>query len=68
MEFDEVFGEITFPKISATDISWLTKDFDAAKVWNALKSMHPTKAPRPDGIMQCFFKNSGILLDPLLHI
>ena len=31
--------------------------FKAEEVWFALKQMHPTKAPEPDGMSSIFFKH-----------
>ena len=35
----------------------LLTDFKAKEVWFALKQMHPTKAPEPDGMSPIFFKH-----------
>ena len=35
----------------------LNAEFKAEEVWNALKQMHPTKAPGPDGMSPIFFKH-----------
>lgn len=35
----------------------LIADFKANEVWSALKQMHPTKSPGPNGMSLIFFKN-----------
>ena len=35
----------------------LLADFKSKEVWYALKQMHPTKAPGPDGLSPVFFKH-----------
>ena len=35
----------------------LTAEFKAEEVWRALKQMHPTKAPGPDGMSPIFFQH-----------
>lgn len=43
--------------VSLKMIEELLANFKADEVWSALKQMHPTKAPRLDGMSQIFFKN-----------
>ena len=35
----------------------LTPEFKAEEIWRALKQMHPTKAPGPNGMSPVFFQN-----------
>ena len=42
----------------------LLTDFKAEEVWFALKQMHPTKAPRPDGMSPIFFKHYWDIVGP----
>lgn len=35
---------------------FLLREFKEAKVWSALKQMHPTKSPGPDGMSTIFFQ------------
>ena len=42
----------------------LLMDFKAKEVWFALKQMHPTKAPRLDGISLIFFKHYWDIVGP----
>ena len=35
----------------------LTLEFKAEEIWRALKQMHPTKAPGPNGMSSVFFQN-----------
>ena len=39
-------------------------EFKAEEVWNALKQMHPTKAPGPDGMSPIFFKHYWNIVGP----
>lgn len=34
----------------------LIKEIDAAEVWQAVKQMHSSKAPGPDGFSPCFYQ------------
>ena len=42
----------------------LLTDFKAKEVWFALKQMHPTKAPGPDGMSPIFFKHYWDIVGP----
>ena len=42
----------------------LNVEFKAEEVWNALKQMHPTKAPGPDGMSPIFFKHYWNIVGP----
>ena len=42
----------------------LLTDFKAEEVWYALKQMHPTKAPGPDGMSPIFFKHYWNIVGP----
>ena len=42
----------------------LLADFKSEKVWSALKQMHPTKAPRSDGMSPIFFKHYWNIVGP----
>ena len=42
----------------------LNADFMAEEVWNALKQMHPTKAPGLDGMSPIFFKHYWNIVGP----
>ncbi|KAL3502871.1 hypothetical protein ACH5RR_037320 [Cinchona calisaya] len=54
-EFDEVLEGIPFV-ITASMNEELTKSFKAKEVKEALFSMHPDKAPRPDSMTPFFFQ------------
>ncbi|KAM5560293.1 hypothetical protein ABKV19_021457 [Rosa sericea] len=42
--------------ISHADNVALTQDFDAEEIYRAIKGMHPSKAPGPDGFAPCFYQ------------
>ena len=42
----------------------LNAEFKAEEVWNALKQMHPTKAPGSDGMSPIFFKHYWNIVGP----
>lgn len=44
-----------------TDIHYLSICFAKDEVLYALKHIHPQKAPGPDSMHACFFRNIGIL-------
>ena len=44
-------------RVSSNMNEELLTDFKAGEVWFALKQMHPTKAPEPDGMSSIFFKH-----------
>ena len=42
----------------------LLKEFRAEEVWSALKQMHPTKAPGPDGMSPIFYQTYWDIVGP----
>lgn len=53
---DELFRDIDFNIISQANRVALEAPFTSLDVWNTLKAMHPTKAPRPDGYHAKFYQ------------
>ena len=47
--------EAISPRVTSDMNKELLAEFKAAEVWKALKQMHPTKAPGPDGMSPLFF-------------
>lgn len=71
---DEIFTDVQFPALSCIDREVLSKPFTMEEIQCALGSMHPTKAPGPDGYQVKFFHTewdivgqsiSSLLLDCL---
>ena len=54
--FEASLSSIT-TQVSTEMNEGLLADFKAEEVWYALKQMHPTKAPVPDGMSPIFFKH-----------
>ena len=42
----------------------LQREFMAVEVWNALKQMHPIKAPGPDGMSLVFYQKYWNIVGP----
>ena len=42
----------------------LQREFMAVEVWNALKQMHPTKAPGLDGMSPVFYQKYWSIVGP----
>ena len=53
-----------FPRITAEQLANLNRPFRLEKVWNALKSMQPYKAPGPDSFQAQFFQRFWHLVGP----
>ena len=52
-----VFEEVEFSKLSSTQVHELNGSYSREEVIEALKQMHPSKAPGPDGFHAAFFNN-----------
>lgn len=55
--FDAIFENVPFKRLPLIDQNWLATSFQVAEIKEALKSMHPTKAPAPE---HNFFNHNGI--------
>lgn len=51
--FQNILGVVN--GISLEDNNFLTRQIDKDEVWGALKAMHPSKSPGPDGFAPCFY-------------
>lgn len=54
-QFDDLFKEMNIPRVLDEEKLKLTIPFHEHEIWKTLKDMHPTKAPRPDGIHAKFY-------------
>lgn len=48
------------PKVSDSMNAQLLAPFTRRKIERAIKQMHPSKAPGPDGFPACFIRNTGL--------
>ncbi|KAK9987796.1 hypothetical protein SO802_028035 [Lithocarpus litseifolius] len=63
INFEASLSSIT-PRVSPEMNEELLAEFKAEEVWHALKQMHPTKAPGPDGMSPIFFKHYWSIVGP----
>lgn len=54
--YDELFHGAPFNTLSVAQQRLMDAPFTSKDIHDALKSMHPTKAPEPDGIHAKFFQ------------
>ena len=54
--FEDSLSAMSYRVSTDMNVELIAK-FRAEEVWSALKQMHPTKSPGPDGMSPIFFKN-----------
>lgn len=54
--YDAIFHGVVFLSLSLATIAAISGEFTEADMGQALKQMHPTKAPGPDGVHARFFQ------------
>lgn len=63
---DKFFRDISLPKVANDHIELMEGDFTEGEIKAAIKSLHPSKAPGPDGFSGHYHKKLSELLVPHL--
>ena len=59
IDIDRLLPNLSIPKISTEQAKKMVRPYIEQEVVKALKDMHPSKAPGPDGFHVAFTNNSG---------